>query len=240
MHQVPVLVDGEFVLTESRAILAYLINKFKPGDDLYPTEPKARAIVDQRLYYDATVVFESNAQIIVSIKMSSHPKFHNFVCFLQSKRLVLYQGIKKIPTENREKLVNTLNVLDGFLSQSKWIAGNEKTIADFSVLGTITTVKVFDNLFYPQTYFSSCAIYRNSVMILLSTPSLMTGTQNAKVSKAFKKTSTVQSILLRECSKFWMINFKITIQPSRSVDSEIKIRFAIQEFPRFQTIQTSQ
>lgn len=68
LHQVPVLVDGDFVLTESRAILAYLINKFQPASSLYPTEPRSRAIVDQRLYYDATVVFESSASIIVRAK----------------------------------------------------------------------------------------------------------------------------------------------------------------------------
>lgn len=66
LHKVPVLVDGDFVLTESRAILAYLLNKFNSGSDLYPSDPKARGLVDQRLYYDATVVFESCVQIIVS------------------------------------------------------------------------------------------------------------------------------------------------------------------------------
>lgn len=64
-HQVPVLVDGDFVLTESRAILGYMVNKFQPGE-LYPTDPKQRAIVDERLYFDATVLFESGAKIIVS------------------------------------------------------------------------------------------------------------------------------------------------------------------------------
>lgn len=54
----------------------------------------------------------------------------------------MYHGLKKIPAESREKLVNTLDVLDGFLSNSQWFAGNEVTIADFSILGTVTTVKV--------------------------------------------------------------------------------------------------
>lgn len=65
LHQVPVLVDGDFVLTESRAILAYIVNQYQPGKKLYPSDPKLRALVDQRLYYDATVVFESCAHIIV-------------------------------------------------------------------------------------------------------------------------------------------------------------------------------
>ncbi|CRL00424.1 CLUMA_CG013690, isoform A [Clunio marinus] len=122
LHQVPVLVDGDFVLTESRAILAYLLNKFQPESDLFPQDPKARAVVDQKLYYDATVVFESFAQIV---------------------RSVLYKGNKKILKEDREKLVNTLNYLDNLLSKTQWFAGNNITIADYSILGTITTLKEF-------------------------------------------------------------------------------------------------
>lgn len=81
LHQVPVLVDGDFVLTESRSILAYLINKFSPGSDLYPSDPKLRAVVDQRLYYDACVVFESCAQIIVSKKRAKREPKINFQFF---------------------------------------------------------------------------------------------------------------------------------------------------------------
>jgi glutathione S-transferase len=65
-HQVPVLVDDDFVLTESRAILAYMVNKFKPEGSLYPNDPKQRAVVDEKLYFDASVVFEAVANIVVS------------------------------------------------------------------------------------------------------------------------------------------------------------------------------
>jgi glutathione S-transferase len=70
IHQVPVLIDDNFVLSESRAIMAYLVNSKRPGSDLYPSDAKSRAVVDQRLYYDATVVFERNGAAIVRKKSS--------------------------------------------------------------------------------------------------------------------------------------------------------------------------
>lgn len=54
-HQVPVYVDDDFILTESRAIACYLASSAK--SKLYPLDLKKRAFVDSRLYFDATNSF---------------------------------------------------------------------------------------------------------------------------------------------------------------------------------------
>ena len=62
---VPTLVDGEFVLTESRAIMQYLASK-KPESGLLPRDEQARADVTRWQFWDAshfspqaaTVVFQ--------------------------------------------------------------------------------------------------------------------------------------------------------------------------------------
>jgi glutathione S-transferase len=50
--KVPVLVDGDLAIWESRAINAYLAAKF-PDKGLYPTDLARRAIVDQWSYWQA-------------------------------------------------------------------------------------------------------------------------------------------------------------------------------------------
>jgi glutathione S-transferase len=36
MHNIPAMVDGDFKMNESRAIAAYLVNKYGKDDSLYP------------------------------------------------------------------------------------------------------------------------------------------------------------------------------------------------------------
>jgi glutathione S-transferase len=67
VKKIPVMLYNGFVLAESRAILTYLINKWQPSSSWYPNDPEKRAIIDQRLYFDATIVFPSLAGVVVSV-----------------------------------------------------------------------------------------------------------------------------------------------------------------------------
>lgn len=56
-HCIPTLDDNGFVIWESRAIACYLADKYGKDDALYPKDVQRRAIVNQRLYFDASFVY---------------------------------------------------------------------------------------------------------------------------------------------------------------------------------------
>ena len=116
-HTVPTLVDNHFALWESRAILGYLVEKYAKNDSLYPRDPKARAIVNQRLYFDMGTLFH---------------RFYDYYVPM------LLMGAPEDP-EKFKKIEECMEFLDGFLSESKYVAGDKPTIADYSVVASIST-----------------------------------------------------------------------------------------------------
>ena len=66
-HAIPVLVDGDFVISESRAAAAYLVTTYGwEGCTFYPADPKLRAIIDQRLYFDMGTFYKALFDCCVS------------------------------------------------------------------------------------------------------------------------------------------------------------------------------
>ena len=119
--KVPVLVDGDFVLWESRAINAYLATT-KPERGLYPADPRKRAIVDQWSYWQA-VHFGPAVQRVVF------------------ERLLKSRFGRGEPDENAiegqlKEIAQFLPVLDANLAGKDWVAG-ALSLADFAVGSTL-------------------------------------------------------------------------------------------------------
>ncbi|CAG2114719.1 unnamed protein product, partial [Medioppia subpectinata] len=121
-HTVPTLVDDGFSLSESRAIMQYLVSKYAPNSALYPTHDlKKRAHVDRLLYYDMSIGYAIRDAVMIKVM----------------------RGVE--PHENSVKnFKNNFKVLDTFIGDNKYVAGNELTIADISYLSTLTALALND------------------------------------------------------------------------------------------------
>lgn len=64
----PTIDDDGFILTESRAIIIYLAEKYSEIDpfNLYPKDTHSRAIVNQRLFFDACLLYPAIRNVCVS------------------------------------------------------------------------------------------------------------------------------------------------------------------------------
>ena len=67
-HNIPVMVDGSLVMNESRAIATYLASmaaRYGGISDLFPNDPKVRAVIDQRLYFDHGTFYKTMGDNLV-------------------------------------------------------------------------------------------------------------------------------------------------------------------------------
>lgn len=139
-HTIPIIVDGDFVLSESRAIMAYLVNSRKPGSDLYPTDAKKRALVDERLYFDGTAVFPWNCAAVVSLKYCRSIQL--LISWLVVKAPVYLEGATDVPQNVKDKIAENMTLLDELIENKSWFAGDNVTIADLTILADVTQIQV--------------------------------------------------------------------------------------------------
>nr|AFM57703.1 glutathione S-transferase D2 [Tribolium castaneum] len=119
MHTVPTINDGGFILWDSHVIMKYLVEQYAKDDSLYPKDPKKGAIVNQRLHFNTTTLF---------------PKLLDYCV------PVLFNNEEPDPNK-ATKFEELLNILDGFLKNQSWVAGDNLTIADFAIITVVATAE---------------------------------------------------------------------------------------------------
>ncbi|XP_032680526.1 glutathione S-transferase 1-like [Odontomachus brunneus] len=121
-HTIPTMDDNGFYLWESRAIMAYFVNKYAKDDSLYPKDPVKRAVVDQRLYFDLGSLYQSFAEY-----------YYPYI----------FTGVKQDQAKF-DKIVNTMSFFNKFLENEKYAAGKTLTIADLTLAVTVSNIKLME------------------------------------------------------------------------------------------------
>ncbi|CAH0699822.1 unnamed protein product [Spodoptera exigua] len=133
IHQVPVMEDGDLILHDSHAILPYLADTCGKDDSWYPKNIKKRALVNQKLIFDAVIICPRARRITGQVVMT---------------------GKKTIEKELLDDALEGYSFLEAFLSRSKYIAADHVTIADIAILSVMTSLSQIlpvDVQKYPKT-----------------------------------------------------------------------------------------
>jgi glutathione S-transferase len=123
---VPTLVDGDFVLTESRAIMQYLASK-KPESGLLPLDEAARADVARWQFWDATH-FSPHLAAVAFEKV--------------------FKAMMRLGDPDTRKIEEALGnvrrfgaVLNKRLEGGRYVVGNALTIADLTLASSLMYAK---------------------------------------------------------------------------------------------------
>jgi glutathione S-transferase len=107
--KVPTLVDGDVAVWESNTILRYLANRY--GGSFYPADPAARSLVDRWMDWQ--------------------------IASLNNPYMAIFRDAKKPAAErsasfatDAKDLDQQLNILEGGIGSSGWLAGPSISLAD--------------------------------------------------------------------------------------------------------------
>nr|CAD7456812.1 unnamed protein product [Timema tahoe] len=105
---------------QSRAIMGYFVNQYAKDDSLYPKDPKKRAMVDQKLYFDIGTLYQR---------------------FLNYFMPIAWKGMKP-DDEALKKLEEAVGFLNSYLEGQSWVAGEDITIADYAIAVTMSNIEI--------------------------------------------------------------------------------------------------
>ncbi|KAG5887919.1 hypothetical protein JTB14_003016 [Gonioctena quinquepunctata] len=119
LHTIPTLEDGDFVIYDSHAINAYLADKYG-GGALYPKDLEKRAVINQRLFFDCGTLF---------------PRFLTII-------RGYFAGSKTVSKDVVAAIMDGYTSLETLLERSSYVAGEDLSLADFSLITTVTSLNV--------------------------------------------------------------------------------------------------
>ncbi|KAF2310160.1 hypothetical protein GH714_006993 [Hevea brasiliensis] len=119
--QVPAFQDESISLFESRAICRYICDKYadKGNKELYGTNPLAKASIDQWLEAEGQSFNPPSGALVFQL------------AFAPRMKIPQDEGLIK---QNQEKLGKVLDVYERRLGESRFLAGDEFSLADLSHL----------------------------------------------------------------------------------------------------------
>nr|AAD54938.1 glutathione s-transferase 6B [Musca domestica] len=143
-HTVPTLEEDGHLIWDSHPIMAYLVSKYGKDDSLYPKDLLKRAVVDQRMYFEAGVLFQGGLRNITA------PLF--------------FRNQTQIPQHQIDSIVESYGFLESFLKNNKYMAGDHLTIADFSIVTSVTSLVAFAEI--DQSKFPKLSAWLKSLQSL--------------------------------------------------------------------------
>lgn len=128
--RLPVIEDDGFVLSESMAINFYLAKKHK--SPLYPSDPKNESLALQWSFWETD---RTDRQITDYVNNTTGPED---------------QRNKAVADAAWAALVASLEVLNGALAKTSWLAGPDFSIADLNVAGALYRALFLDLAAWPN------------------------------------------------------------------------------------------
>lgn len=105
--------------------MTYFANRYAPNSSLYPSDPHKRAVVDRVLQFDLGTLYRSIGEYLVPILREG-------------------KSLSNLDPEKEKKVKEALQLLDDALGNQGYVAGDHLTLADLSILASLSFAEVFD------------------------------------------------------------------------------------------------